>query len=148
MNAAFMAKLRRNIEVNKHKTCVSFFSKKYSSLNPQIRIRNSSFVHKSILRNGNDINLQKDCQINNVPLQNQLIGPLPKGRNGRKKVSTLISISKDLCTWNLYSIPFPLPQDLTNTILGIDLPHPFANTINSTYGTYQNLNENGNFTLK
>lgn len=104
MNAAFMAKLRWDLEINKQKPWVIFFSKKYKHLNNPSCNRNSSFIYKSIfkdkqiftlntsclVRNGNDINLWKDYWINKISLQNQLIGPVSL-HEAEKKVSSLIN---------------------------------------------------------
>lgn len=106
MNIAFMAKLRWDFERNKQKPWVALLSNKYKQLNQQTKRIIYSYIYKilfkvknifklntfHIVKNGRNTNLWSDRWINNMPLQNQLIGPLPLGEH-EKTLSSITSHS-------------------------------------------------------
>lgn len=82
--------------------------------------------------------------LNNLPLRNQIAGPLPQDEF-HKKVSSIIRGTGPDKFWNLeYSIPFPLPNQIKDKITSIALPF-LSNSAKDTI--IWNVKPNGIFSL-
>lgn len=164
---ALMAKLRWDLHTNNSKAWVTFFMHKYKNhfsrtnfnINSDILPRpNFSFVFKSIFKdenifnfnishivsNGTNISLWNDNWIHISSLRKLLISPIPLV-DLSKTISTIISYSEESLSWNLASIPFPIPDHIASMIKNISLPLPSSDQKDSIFWK---LTPNGIFTLK
>lgn len=147
-----MAKLRWDLESNNHKPWVTFFNFKYKLPTTHPRRCNTSSIFKGIfkdkniftqnttylVKNGRSINLWNDRWVNNLPLKNQLIGPLPLGEM-EKSIFSIIITSNGSTSWNLDNIPFPIPQHIADRIKSIALPINPQKLERLSFGTYQKM---------
>lgn len=154
VNATHMAKLKWELATSQ-KPWTTLFKIKYSD--PNKLYRTSSLTYKSIfkdknifyqnisylVRNGDGINLWSQPWVNKLLLRAQITGPLPQNEN-LKRVSNIIVESRDEYHWNLYIIPFSLPNNISDQIKSIALPFPF---LCKKYGIVWNSSSNSVFTL-
>lgn len=101
MNAAFMAKLKWDLEIQTKKPWTIFFKQKYGNATLTNHKRNISYIYRSIykdknsfsnninhiIRNVKNTNLWKDSWFNNLPLRKQLTRPLPQNEDEKEKFS-------------------------------------------------------------
>lgn len=130
-----MSKLKWELQTDKSKLWTKLFKLKYPD--PNKNYKRTSYIFKSLsnnqflfnqnisylVRNGEDINLWLQPWLNNNTLRYQIAGPLPKNET-QKNVSNIIIAIGNEYNWYLNSIPFNLPDNISDQIKIVALPFP------------------------